>query len=296
MKISAYVRLLIPTVGLLSIGCNWQQPNSSTSKGEAAAYVLPSKLFLTPTARRGPEGEIYIDGSTNLPEGLKLDIEIMSVSHQTLPPGSVAVQNGQFHSPGFMERFPNPHFRADMTNWPEAGNSKYIGVPFSAAEGRVHFTAYFNSADQTPGVLGIIGQGGKNLTGQIFKKTDPDVVDSDKMLDDSQLVQFPPFTAEIEAVNLVERAVLIVQGMGKSSTDVGQNIEYNMATPGFHAGKGWSAKLAGDKTYTVSFDFVTDDKQGEHQALWSADLATRKVNYINMAAKELDAQLLEKAR
>jgi hypothetical protein len=35
----------------------------------------------------------------------------------------------------------------------------------------------------------------------------------------------------------------------------------------------------------VSFDFITDDEEGEHQAVWSANLATRKVNYVNIAAK-----------
>ncbi len=277
--------LLILAVSLAAVACNSERPNNAPSKREPASYVLPSEFFLRATAGRGPEGEVYIDGSTNLPDGLKLDVEVMSLGREPGPTGTVTVQGGQFRSPGLMTRSPNPNFRPEMTAWPKAGNSKYVGVPFPPCKRKVHFTAYFNSASQKPEVLKVIGEGGKKLTGTMFKQTDPDVIDSDRTLDYSQLVELPPLTPEAEAINLVERAVLTVNGMGKSSTDIGQNIEFNMATPGFHPGKGWSARLTGDRTYTVSFDFITDDKEGEHEAVWSANLATRKVNYVNMAAK-----------
>jgi hypothetical protein len=266
-----------------AVACNQEKPNNSASNVERAKYILPSDLFIKAKARRGSEGEVFIDGTTNLPDGLTFDVQIPSA--QIGP--KVVVQKGQFHSTGFMVKSPNPNFRSEMSTWPDAKELRFITVPIPPGKKKVRFTAYFNSQWQAADVLNIIGDGGKNLTGEMFKKTDPEVVDSNRTLDYSQEVELPPLPLEAEAINLVKRAVLTVSGMGKSATDVEHNIDLNMKTPGFHRGKGWSANSAGEKTYTVSFDFITDDKQGEHQAVWSVNLATRKVDYVNMAAKNL---------
>ncbi len=300
--------LLILAVGLVAVACNSERPNNAPSKKEPASYVLPSEFFLRSTVARGPEGEVYIEGTTNLPDGLIFNVDVIPLIGRepkpadylrgdlSLDKGVVTVRSGKFRSPGLMVWFPNPHF--DRGHPVETGNAKYIRVPFPPSKKRVHFTAHFISSDpasggQTSEVYKLIGNGGKKLTGPLFKQTDSDVIDSDKELDYFQLVELPPLTPEAEAINLVKRAVLTVPGYGKSSTDIGQNVEYNMKgyallakMPNFHPeGKGWSARLTGDRTYAVSFDFITDDEEGEHQAVWSANLATRKVNYVNMAAK-----------
>src|SRR5579859_6187415 len=77
--------LLILTVGLAVISCDSDRRNNSTPRSEPSSYVLPSELFLSPTAHRGPEGELYINGSTNLPDGVKFDIEVMPVSKEHFP-------------------------------------------------------------------------------------------------------------------------------------------------------------------------------------------------------------------
>ena len=286
---------LVLLMAFLSPGCG-ENPKSPQTVRTNAPYILPSKLLLRTEVTRGKQGEIYIHGSTNLPDGMNIELEVVP----TKVYGEVTVQNGSFATSGLMAKSPNTHF---IKGLPEAGNSKYIQVPFPLGRKQVHFHASFagNSATtfdsifQRPEVIKVVGEEGKNLRGEMFKETDPDVVDSPRVLDYSQAVEFPPLTPEAEAINLVKRAVLTVPGEGNSSTDIEQNIEYCMKayallakTPNFHTeGKGWSAILTGDRTYAVSFDFITDDEEGEHQAVWSANLATRQVKFVNMAAKNL---------
>ncbi len=279
---------LVLLMVFLSPGCgeNPKSPQTATTK---PVYILPSKLFLGTEVSRGIEGEIYIHGSTNLPDGTNIELEVVP----TKVYGEVTVQNGSFTSSGLMAKAPNAHF---IKGLPEAGNSKYIEVPFLPGRKQIHFHASFaaNSATkfdavfQRPEVIKVVGEGGKNLRGEMFKETDPDVVDSPRVLDHSQAVEFPPLTPEAEAINLVKRAVLNVPGMGKSSTDIDQNVQYWMSSPGIHRGPGgWTAKLTGNSTYEVTFDVITDDAQGHHQAIWSANLLTRQVKIVNMAAKYL---------
>ena len=279
---------LVLLIAFLSPGCG-ENPKSPQTVRTKPAYILPSKLFLRTEVTRGIEGEICIHGSTNLPDGMNIELEVVP----TKVYGEVTVQNGSFTTSGLMAKSPNTHF---IKGLPEAGNSKYIEVPFPPGRKQIHFHASFagNSATkfdavfQRPEVIKVVGEGGKNLRGEMFKETDPDVVDSPRVLDYSQAVEFPPLTPEAEAINLVKGAVLNVPGIGKSSTDIDQNIQYNMSCPGYHRGPGgWTAKLTGNSTYDVSFDLITDDAQGHHQAIWSANLATRQVKIVNMAAKYL---------
>lgn len=253
------------------------------------AYVLPSEFFLKTTATRGKEGEVYVRGTTNLPDGLNIDLEIVSSKVSKL----VTVKDGAFTSPALYAMSPNPH---RISGVPEVGNAKFLDVPFPAGKRQVHYHAAFiansatsfNAAFQRPEVLALVGNGGKNLKGDLFKETDPDVIDSDKVLDTTQTVELTPLTPEAQAVNLVKRAVLDVPGIGKSSTDIDQNVQYYMTNPGYHRGpRGWDVRQTGDGEYEVSFDIITDDAEGHHQAVWSANLATRQVKIINKAAKYL---------
>jgi hypothetical protein len=287
MRKSDFVGLIL-LVAFLSPGCGGS-PSSFQQAATKPTYVLPSELFLRTEVMRGAEGEIYIHGSTNLPDGMNIELEVVP----TKVHGEVTIQNGSFRTARLMAKSLNTHF---IPGLPDAGNSKYIEVPFPPGRKQIHYHASFtentattfDSVFQRPEVIKVVGAGGKNLKGEMFKETDPDVVDSPRVLDYSQTVQFPPLTPEAEAINLVKRAVLTVPDMGKSSTDIDQNIEYNMSSPGYHRGPGgWSAKLTGGSIYDVSFDLITDDAQGRHQATWSANLATRQVKIVNMAAKYL---------
>ena len=53
---------------------------------------------------------------------------------------------------------------------------------------------------------------------------------------------------------------------------------------GLSPGKGWSAKAESGNRYMVMFNFI-DATAGESQAIWSADLGTKKVQYVNKSAK-----------
>jgi hypothetical protein len=132
--------LLILAVGLASVACNSGRPNNAPSKKEPASYVLPSEFFLKPTVARGPEGEVYIEGTTNLPDGLIFNVDVIPpIGREPKPAdylrgdlsldrGVVTVRSGKFRSPGLMVWSPNPHF--DSGYPVETGNSKYIRVPF----------------------------------------------------------------------------------------------------------------------------------------------------------------------
>lgn len=53
---------------------------------------------------------------------------------------------------------------------------------------------------------------------------------------------------------------------------------------GLTPAKGWAARSTGSKMFEVSFDFV-NGKAGEEQAIWTANLATGEVQYVNSNAK-----------
>ena len=50
-------------------------------------------------------------------------------------------------------------------------------------------------------------------------------------------------------------------------------------------GKGWTATRTAAETYTVQLDIV--DAANDGPAVWQADLNSRKVRYVNMAAKSM---------
>jgi len=58
-----------------------------------------------------------------------------------------------------------------------------------------------------------------------------------------------------------------------------------MKSPGVEPqpGKGWSATKSSANSYSVAFDFLDGGKPT--QAIWSVDLATGTVRYVNQAAK-----------
>jgi hypothetical protein len=157
--------------------------------------------------------------------------------------------------------------------------------------------AYFNEAWQTPDILRIVGKGGTNLKGKALKLQDPDVVNSDRIIDVIQVVQVPalvanpsvsgspvsPETGDAKAITLVKRAILSVDGR-RSATDIEANIELFMKSPGLRPATGWRAKSTDGLKYTVTYSFV-DGELGEKEAIWEADLATRKVRYVNKSAK-----------
>jgi len=228
-------------------------------------YALPSNFFLHASAQRQGEGEVVILGDTNLPNGLKIGV---AIHDQRLPPNQdfeILINGGQFRSRGFINR----------------------KVPYSPGKYRVHFLAYFNGTWQKPRLLRLIGDGGTNLKpGRLFKLEDPDLIDSDKILDFWQTIAFPPVSKEIQAISLVKSAVLATPEGGRSSDTVENTVNEFMDPPSVQPARGWKAAKLQNEEYRVLFDFI-DGKLGEKQAIWSANLATRQVRYINKSAKIL---------
>jgi len=226
------------------------------------SYVIPPEFSLVPTVQRGAQGEIYISGATNFPNGMKMWVILGPKKAQQ----DAFVLNGEFRS-----------------------GPLYQGVPTPVTGSQpLEIVAYFNGAWQSKDVLAALGEGVRNFNGKLFKQTDPDVIDSDKILDAKFTVSLPPLapvSAEANAINIVKHAILTVPDQGRSVTDIEENLKLFM-TPGTGviAGKGWSATAAGANVYNVSFDY-NDDGRGERQAIWSVNTATKQVKYVNEAAK-----------
>lgn len=243
---------------LLLVGCSTERPSVSEAAPQKP-YVLPAEFSLKPVAERGTEGEIYISGTTNFPDGMKMWVVVGRKKAQQ----DAFVRDGKFRSAPLFQDVP---------------------VPLSGSQ-PVEIIAYFNGAWQNQSVLSVIGEGGKNLHGSLFKQTDTDVVDSDRILDAKFTLPLPPVAPETNAISIVKHAILTVPGKGRSATDIAENIKlFESPGTGVSPGKGWSATPAGAGIYDVSYDFI-DGSAGAKQAIWSVNPAKKQVRYVNEAAK-----------
>jgi hypothetical protein len=168
----------------LLMACN-KDRDTIQSPVKSNEYVLPSEASLDATAERGPEGQIFITGSTNLPNSLRIGVEIPGIKWKETVKDwedrrrvvtsfsqdlKMIIQDGRFRSHGFLAN----------------------RNPIPPGKHKVHFIAYFNGAWQTKELLKIVGDGGKNLRGKIFNKQDSDVIDSDLILDYTTTLLFLP--------------------------------------------------------------------------------------------------------
>lgn len=245
------------TIVLLStfIFCGKQEDTSISQD-----YVLPAEITLDFIAERGMEGKVFIVGTTNLPDGVKLGVEVIK-GKQCCQDFHIFVLDGKFRSAGFTDR----------------------NVPLPPGQYNVQVFAHFNQMWQNPDILKIVGRGGMNLKGKIVKLEDPDIIDSDKIIEVNSLLTFPPLADESKAISFVKDAIFIVDGV-RSAMDVEENIELFMTFPSIRPSKGWNAKLESGTKYTVSYSFINGNI-GEDLAIWEVDIATKKVRYINKSAK-----------
>jgi len=283
-----YGRTLALSANLFLLGACSDSPDRGTA---ARPYALPAELSLSAHAERGPEGEIYVVGSTNLPDGFKLWVHVESGRLPRGAPRVVAsddgavVRNSRFKTVALWSQAPNPYFTAEMRSWPDAANLKFRKRPFAAGDYRVRLEAYFNGFWQTREVLTALGgDGGRKLRGRMLKLTDPDVNDSGKMIDGLETMAFPPLSPESKAISTVKAAVLRVPGQGRSATDVEANLDLFFRSKELKPAKGWTAKATGSDTYEVAYDFI-NGKAGQDQAIWSVNLRTGEVRYVNTNAK-----------
>jgi hypothetical protein len=272
----------------VTVGCKDTTGRASTSK----PYTLPATLNLDAHASRTDDGRVVISGATNLPDGLKMWVE---VEDGRLPQGAakvvasddtVIVKNGQFATAPLWLSVPNTRFT--KKGWPKGMEVEDRLKPFPEGKFKVHFESHFNGAWQTSEVLAELGgEDGKKLDGPILAKTDPDVIDSPKIVGYLLTLSFPPISTEAKAISLVRAAILTVPGEGRSAGDLQANIDLFLSAPGVSAGKGWTATAKSPAVYEVSYDFTNEDKgaQREDQALWTVNLSTGEVKYENENAK-----------
>lgn len=266
-------------------GCSPKPVSIDSAPASNASKTLASEPFVNATAERGPEGETYISGSTNLPEGMKMWLTVGSSASPD--DEGVFVRRGKFRSAALYAESPNPDLRAAKAKRPAGDSIRVLKSPFPAGIHKVSFTAFFNGAWQDESVLLLTGEGGKNLRGKIFKATDSDVTDSDKTLDARLNLSFPPISDTAQAIQLVKRARLTVPGSGRSATDIDTNIELFMNSGnGLHPLSGWSAKPDAAGGYEVRYEFV-NGALGNEAALWSTNLKTKQVKYVNSSGKIL---------
>lgn len=252
-------------------------------------FVRTADLVLTAHADRTDNGQVVISGTTNLPNNLKMWV---NVEVGRLPKGApkvvagdedVFVRDGKFNTVPLWLEVPNTRFT--KKGWPKSVNVNVRDVPFPAGQYKVHFEAFFNGAWQTNEVIAALGgEDGKNLKGKILRATDTDVTDSPKTLDYKQMIAFPALTPEARAIALVRAAILTVPGSGRSAGDVQANLDLYLLAPDMRQGKEWSARAKTPTAYEVSYDFI-DGSDGEQQAIWTANLTSGEVRYVNKYAK-----------
>jgi len=284
---------LIP-LSLLAVICGCSGSSNSNhdinvAKQIREPFLRTADMTLTAHADRTDNGQVVISGTTNLPENLKMWIDVES---GRLPKGApkvvggdknVFVKDGRFRTAPLWLEIPNTRF--PKNDWPKSVNVNVRQVPFPEGQYKVHFEAFFNRAWQTKEVLASLGgEDGTDLKGKILKSTDSDVNDSPKNLDYAQTIYFPMLTPEARAIALVRAAILTVPDSGRSSGDIQANIDSFLTYPGIKKGKEWSAQAKASTIYEVSYDFINGGA-GEQQATWTANLANGEVKYINMNAK-----------
>ena len=263
------------------LGCS--SPAPATSNSVAKPYSPPTALTLSAHAIRNELGQVVISGTTNLPDGVKLWVEVEEAAKTAAQDDDVVAKNGEFATAPLWLSVPNTRFTKN--GWPNGMNVDERLKPFPEGKFKVHFESHFNEAWQTPEILAALGgQEGKNLNGPILKATDSDVTDSPKIVDYSLTLPFPAISSTAKAINLVRSAILTVPGKGRSAGDIQANVDLFMRSEGLKAAREWAATPKSQAIYEVSYDFI-NGSEGETQAIWTANIATGQVKYLNESAK-----------
>lgn len=279
----------------LIVGCSSPATNQATKSAHTTQlqtrkpFDATAPMVLTAHTQRMDNGQVVISGTTNLPDNLKMWVEVeqgrlpLGAPKAVASDNNVVVTDGKFTTVPLWLEVPNTRF--SKQGWPKSVDVRVRQKPFPAGQYKVHFESYFNGAWQTPSVLAALRNAeGKNLKGQILKATDSDVTDSPKTVDYRQVLSFGTPSPEAVAISLVRAAVLTVPGEGRSAGDIQANIDLYLVAPGMRLGKGWSAKAKGQSLFEVSYDFINGD-EGKQQAIWTANVSTGNVKYVNENAK-----------
>lgn len=270
-----YCFALLTAIALVSC-----ESGPSPAVNNGPKWTVPDQVKLTATASRDESDGTVISGTINLPDGIKLGVELVNGGRETAQDFNVFVASGRFRSAGFRK-----------------GAS-----PLPYGKQRVHIFTYFTNLWQSPAVLSLVGSGGSKLKASaVVHSEDAQLVDGDNVLDYVADLIVPPLgsahskidkppastSAETTAIETVKKAVLVVDG-SRSSMNVEDGAHFYFTAPGNRMGDGWSATQISDKTYNVFLDFINSDGRGKEwhdKAMWEINLATGTVLYRNKYAK-----------
>ena len=122
MRLLRKITALMPLVLVMACDTSQNQGNKSTSTSPRAtpeSYQLPSDTTIHAVAERNQDGQIFLSGSTNLPDGMKLGVEIPDITWKEnfkdfqgrtrlatriSQDMEMIVQDGHFRSRGFLEK------------------------------------------------------------------------------------------------------------------------------------------------------------------------------------------------
>lgn len=198
-----------------------------------------------------------------------------------LPKGTVIwfqVDSGKEHklSVGDGERFETPPLFQDS------------GELFSEGSHSAAVTAHFNGAWQSPHILALVGDEGKNLPALALVPEDKEFPNAGGHLSVTTnvvLPTMPTIAKNSQAIRAVQAAKLNVQGRGPSSESVAGSLKYFVHAGGFQP-MGWMAELVSRGKWKVTLKYK-DGTTTKNDATWEYDEVTRQVNYTSRSAKTL---------
>lgn len=219
---------------------------------------------------RATDDSLTVAGSTNLPNGTKLFVELHeSRKDKMLGQLKVVLNDGMFAASGFMN-CKTPHHPGWYT---------------------VEVLAYFNGPWQQPdAVLDIVGKEGEYLVGRFAEPLHPELSESEKRFRASfdcvapLLAKAPAYTeADLQrAIDITQKSVLIVDAR-KSACPIFEVVEDFMSSPGLRRRDGWTASSLSNGAILVGFNFWNADTPAVAQ--WMVIPETGEVRYQNLHAK-----------
>ena len=163
------------------------------------------------------------------------------------------------------------------------------GNPYPKGERKVKVEARFNSAWQNDAILHIFGLNGEKATGDIFFLTDPDVIDSPKIINIMKTLKFSPIPREVRAIEVVKH-YNYTKMCKRKVLPAGELIEKMIVTvDGVEPGRGWTAAKEDDGSYRVIFNYIYIPPDGGEiptDLIWSVDASLETSRYVNKNAKD----------
>jgi len=253
----------------------WKEHAETTARAllgrPVAGHVLEAAVEVS--LQRGARDELVAVGTTNLPSGTKIWVQ--------LHPGRDGRSLGTSKTSVFGRFFASEGFTSGGKPHPQDWYS-------------VEVLAYFNGPWRQPeGVLAVVGRDGASLVGPFAELIDPDVEDSDTRLTARFECVAPPPTGTDEltqdeldaAVALLKSSTIETPGKQPSDGTVEETVQWFMGAPGLKPDAGWSAREVAPGVVEVGFSFFDGDRPSV--AIWHVLPSAETVRYRNRHAKSM---------